>query len=71
MAPLPPNVTPGAVSGLDNTPLDFDAAEVLAKKAKDVNAYLDENPSLVAAVLSAEKDGKARKTILEGRHAAA
>jgi hypothetical protein len=46
-----------------------DYAKVLSGTNDDVNDYIAEHPDEREAVLAAERDGQARKGILEGPHA--
>jgi hypothetical protein len=46
-----------------------DYAEVLSGTNDDVNDYIGEHPEEREAVLAAEREGQARKGILEGPHA--
>lgn len=45
-----------------------DYAEVLSGTNDDVNTYISEHPEEREAVLAAEREGQARKGILEGPH---
>ncbi len=64
LPPVPPPAAPvdPAVAAILAAAYEVDTAEA-------VNGYLDEHPYAAAVVLSHERGTKARKGILEGRHA--
>jgi hypothetical protein len=51
---------------VEGSQVDYDPAE---QTVDEVNTHLDKHPEQADAVLAAEAEGRARKGILEGRHA--